>query len=97
MPPARARPALFAGQALNFFSQNILQDRLVQTQVRDQPLEFGILLFKLLESAYLRQTHRTKLFLPAIKCLLRHTQPAADLRDRLASRFLRQGVRDLLL
>ena len=42
--------------------------------VPDQPLE----------SAYLRQTHRTKLFLPAIKCLLRHTQPATDLRDRLA-------------
>ncbi len=77
-------------------SEDILQNRFVQTQVSDQPLELGIPLLKVLESADLRESHRAKLFLPSIERLLRDPQPPTYLRNRLVGRFLRQGVRDQL-
>ncbi len=45
---------------------------------------------------HLRHVHRAELLLPPVERLLGHAELAADLRDRLARRLLRQGVGDLL-
>jgi hypothetical protein len=93
--PARTRPARGAGRESDFFSEHVLQDRLAQAQVGHEPLQFRILVLELLQPTNFRDAHRPEI-LPPLERLLRHAELAADLRDRLARRLLRQGVGDLL-
>jgi hypothetical protein len=73
-----------------------LQDRLVEAQVGHKPIQRGTLVLELLQPTNFRDAHRAELLLPPVERLLRHAELAADLRDRLARRLLRQGVGDLL-
>src|SRR5262245_2194751 len=58
-----------AGWAI--FCVDVLQDRLVQAQLRDQPLEPSVLLLQLLELTHLVGLKPGVLLLPAIERLLR--------------------------
>jgi hypothetical protein len=66
-------------QALELFSDDLLEHFLIQGEVRHQPVQPGILLFQLPELADLRGHQAPMLFLPAVKGLLADTHLAGDL------------------
>jgi len=70
-----------------FFS-DVLQDRLVQAELRDQLLEPRVLLLQLLELAHLVGLHPRVLLLPAIERLLRN----ADLPNQVGHRHPKLGL-----
>lgn len=54
---------------------------LVEAQVRDRPLQSGILISELLELPLLRNPKPLERVLPPVKGLIRNPQLPADLRD----------------
>ena len=80
-----------------FSRDDILQHRLVERQVSDQPLELGLLIFELAQTPHLRRHQPRIKLLPPIKRLLRNPYPTGHLSDRRAGHRLLQHVRNLLL
>jgi len=64
------RQAHAAPEALQLFCDNLLQDMPIETEVRDQALQFAVLLAKLAQLPQLAQTQTGILPLPQIKALL---------------------------
>ena len=54
-------------KALSLFCENVLQHRLVERQVGDEPLELRVLFLKLLQPPHLRWTQPAKLLTPVVK------------------------------
>src|SRR5262249_47437075 len=75
----------------------LMQDRLIQAQVRHQALELAILLPQLAQLAELADAQRPEALLPAVEGLLTDAHLAADLADRRARLGLTQGQGDLLV
>lgn len=94
-PPPNAEPAPGDGRASPLFSQDILQHRLVQRQVRHKPLELCVLIFELLQSD-LRDAHPGVDLPPPVERRFGDVHLAADLADRRSSVRLPQGKGDLL-
>src|SRR6266481_4830876 len=92
-PSARARGER---RASSFFSERLVEDRLVQAQVRHQPFQLAILLSELAQFPELAHPQGTEALSPAIKALLANAQLATDLPDRGAV-FRLQRHRDLLV
>lgn len=80
----------------SFFCQDILQNMLVQAQVRDELLQFAVLVLELLDPPQLADAQPAIHLLPAVECLLLHAHPADDLRHRRARLCLLQRKRNLL-
>jgi hypothetical protein len=94
IPRLPDQPTALAGRQTVL--EHVLQDRLVEAEVGHQPLQLGILVLELLQPTNFRDAHRAEPLLPPVERLLKHAELAADLRDRLARRLLRQGVGNLL-
>ncbi len=77
-------------RALPFFSDDILQHRLIQRQLGHQTLELGVLVLELLQPSRLAGLQAAIDPLPAIKRVLRDPHPAAELGARNAEFVLLQ-------
>src|SRR5262249_19254433 len=96
-PPEPSARAPGGRRALPFFSKRLMQDRLIQAQVRHQALELAILLPQLAQLAELADAQRPEALLPAVEGLLTDAHLAADLADRRARLGPAQGQGDLLV
>src|SRR5690606_28972884 len=73
----------------------LLNDLLVEHQVRHRLLQATVLLFKLLQPLDLAVPHAAELLPPAVQRLLADLQLLADLRQRLALRLQRLSLTQL--
>ena len=96
-PAADGARSCAGRRASPFFSQDILQHRLVQREIRHHPLQLRVLVFKLFEAADLGDAHTGVNFLPAVKSRLRYPHLATNLLDRRADVSLPQRKGSLLL
>jgi hypothetical protein len=94
---ARTPPSPAVEQALEFFSDYLLEHLFVQGEIRHQPAQPGILLLQLPELADLRGHQAPKLLLPAVKRLLANAHLAGDLGHLRALFGLLQGKGNLLV
>jgi len=97
MHPADGAPPRGARRASPLSAQHVLQHRLVQRQVGDQPLELGVLFLQLLQSPDLDDAHPGELLLPPVEGRLGDAELAADLLDCRAALGLSQREGDLLI
>ena len=81
----------------HFFSQSVLKHRLVARQVRNQPFQFIVFIFELLQSADFRNTHPGINLLPTIKRRLRTPHPTAELSDSCSGVRLPQRKGNLFI
>jgi hypothetical protein len=72
--PGRAEPAGAVSRPSELLSHHLLQDLLVQRQVRHDAFEPGVLIFKLLQLAQLRNPKVGVLLLPRAEGRLRDIQ-----------------------
>lgn len=67
--PRSCGQVLVSGQALEFFCQHILQDLLVEREVRHRALQLAVLFLELLGSSELARGQRRVLLAPGSECL----------------------------
>jgi hypothetical protein len=72
-------PSSAVEQALELFSDDLLEHLLVQGEIRHQPAQPGVLLFQLPELPHLRGQQAPELLLPAVKGLLANAHLAGNL------------------
>jgi hypothetical protein len=80
---------------LTIFSERLLQNHLIETQVSDQPLELAV--FVTGRFTQLADPEAAKALFAPIEALLADAQFPADVRDGRAGLGLAQGHNDLLL
>jgi hypothetical protein len=78
------------------FSQKILQNRIIQHRFRKQPLQLQILIFKLSQSARIRDFKPTKFGLQLLEGRRAQAVFATDIRRRHPSLLLLQKFRQTL-
>jgi len=86
---------IYTEQASAYFFQDVLEHRLVQTQVCNQTLQIAVLLLENLQPADLGNAETTELILPPVERLLRDLNLPADLLHRRATFDLPQSTRNL--
>lgn len=86
---------LTAGFSL--FLKDVLQDPLVERQIRDELLELFVFVLELTNAAQLGDAHALVDALPVIEGRLGHAELAANFLDGGAGFDLAKGVSDLLL
>lgn len=90
------RRSRVAVQAPELFCQNVLQDMLVQAQVRNQLFQLPVLVLELLHLPQLADAKPAVHFLSAVEGLLRYPHPADHVGNRCARLRLLQCKRNLL-
>jgi len=95
-PRVPSRPAPVAAPASPFFSKRLLEDRLVQAQIRHQSLQLAILLAQLPKLPQLCNAESAKVFSLTEERGLTDAQLSADLLHRRPHLRLPQRHRDLL-
>ena len=68
--------------ALPFFCDHLLQHRLVEAEVGNEPFELRVFFAQLPQLANLGRSHRAEFLLPSVKRSLGDPELADDLRDR---------------
>jgi hypothetical protein len=84
-------------QALPFFSECLVEDRLVEREIGHEAFELAILVPPLPQLAELGDAQRAEALLPPVERLLADAELAADLADGRAGLGLVQGQGDLLV
>ena len=79
---APTAPAPVCELALDFFSDHLLQDLLVERQVGDESLQPRILVAHLPQLADLRHAQAAKLLLPEVEGRFRNARLTTDIGDR---------------
>ncbi len=100
-PPGRrppdAAPVRAAGQALEFFCEQVLQHQLVEAEIGHQLLQLSVLFLQLLQPPDLSDPHPGVLLLPPVEGLLADAHLPNHFRDWSTQLSLAQSIGDLLL
>src|SRR5579863_6821602 len=90
----RAKPRAWR-RASEFFCHKVLQRRVVEHRVSQQPLQLGVLVLELLEPLGLGYIHAAELCFPGVERRRADPVLAADLGGRKPRRLLPQNPNDL--
>jgi len=92
----RPAPTHAGAEALELFSDDLLQHVAIERQIRHELLQLAVLLAQLPQLSQFTQTYPAVLSLPGVKCLLANPELPADLRRFFSTFRLPQRLQNLL-
>lgn len=97
MPPPDRLPSRTAGQASGLFSEDVVEDGLIQRRIGDDLLQPAILLLELLDPPRLGHAHAALMLLPVVERRLADRELSAELGYGGTLFGLPEHLRDLLV